>query len=230
MKKTLCILLITALIAACTACHRVTKPTPAEETHLSVDTTHAGQIHPVIQTLFYNLPLDKSRLALREIIANDKRFTSTYSTFNNYKPLSFFKGIARDNGLIQSKPDSVQVMLVYGNAALTTEKGGQPDTTKHPMILNCQYFFSNKESAELEYGRILTIVHPIYTDTSTIQDDTWETDYSIGEEKGTQKCVGKIFDSFEPYYRVAISTISYTPSDGSQPVYVLELGFSKEDK
>ncbi|MEY3403748.1 MAG: hypothetical protein RLZZ86_3370, partial [Cyanobacteriota bacterium] len=189
-----------------------------------------SQVHSVVENIFYNLPLEKSRLDLREVIINDKRFISTDTTFNNYKPLTFFKGITSDKGLIKSNPDSIQVMLIYGNASLTTVKGGQKDSTKHPMILEFQYFFSNKESAEMEYGRILNMVHPIFTDTSSIMDDKWETEYSKGKQKGTQKCIGKIFDSFEPYYRVAISTISFIPTDGSKPVFVLDLAFSKEDK
>ncbi len=230
MKKTLLILIITTFTAALTACNFVTKNPQAQETNQSTDTDQTGQVHPVIENIFYNLPLDKSRLDLREIIVNDKRFISTDTTFNNYKPLSFFKGITTDKGLIKSNPDSIQVMLIYGNASLTTEKGGQEDTTKHPMILECQYFFSNKESAEMEYGRILNMVHPVFTDTSSIMDDKWETEYSKGKQKGTQKCIGKIFDSFEPYYRVAISTISFIPTDGSKPVFVLDIAFSKEDK
>jgi hypothetical protein len=121
-------------------------------------------------------------------------------------------------------------MLIYGNASLKTEKGGQEDSTKHPMILECQYFFSNKESAEMEYRRILTMVQPIFTDKSSIMYDKWETEYSKGKQKGIQKCIGKIFDSFEPYYRMAASTISFMPTDGSKPVFVLDIAFSKVDK
>jgi hypothetical protein len=226
MKITFLILIITTL----TAYNFGTKSPQAQETNPSTDTGQAGQAHPIIENIFYNLPLDKSRLDLCEIIVNDKRFISTDTTFNNYKPLSFFKGITSDKGLIKSNPDSIQVMLIYGNASLTTVKGGQKDSTKHPMILEFQYFFSNKESAEMEYARILNMVHPIFTDTSSIMDDKWETEYSKGKQKGTQKCIGKIFDSFEPYYRVAISTISFIPADGSNPVFVLDLAFSKEDK
>jgi hypothetical protein len=193
MKKTFLILIITTLTAL-TACNFGTKNPQAQETNQSTDTEQTGQVHPIIENIFYNLPLDKSRLDLREIIVNDKRFILTDTTFNNYKPLSFFKGITTDKGLIKSNPDSIQVMLIYGNASLTTEKGGQEDSTKHPMILECQYFFSNKESAEMEYGRLLNMVHPIFTDTSSIMDDKWETEYSKGKQKGTQKCIGKIFD------------------------------------
>ena len=204
---------------------------------LSRDTSKHGspinridQIHPIIETIFCGLPLDKSRLELREMILKDKRFVLTDTTFNNFPPSTFFKGLTTDKGLIEAMPDSIQVMLIYGNAALVTEKGGQEDTTKHPMILEFQYFFSHKESAELEYRRILNLVQPIFTDTSSIMDDNWETDYATGQQTGIQKCSGKIFDSYEPYYRVAISMISYTPSDDAQPFFVLDIAFSKEDK
>lgn len=230
MKKTLLILTVATSIAALTACNFGTKNPQIQETNQSTDTVQSGQVHPIIENIFYNLPLEKSRLDLREVIINDKRFILTDTTFNDYPPTTFFKGITADKGLIKSKPDSIQVMLIYGNAALVTEKGGQEDSTKHPMILECKYFFSNKNRAEMEYGRMLNLVHPIYTDTSSIMDDKWETSYSKGKQKGTQKCIGKIFDSFDPYYRVAISTISFIPADGPNPVFVLDIAFSKEDK
>ena len=203
MKKTLLILTVTTLAAALgtTACNFGSKNPQTKETNQTADTVKTKQVHPIIKNIFYNLPLEKSRLDLREVIINDKRFILTDTTFNDYPPTTFFKGITADKGLIKSKPDSIQVMLIYGNAALVTEKGGQEDSTKHPMILECKYFFSNKDRAEMEYGRILNLVHPIFTDTSSIMDDKWEAQFS----KSTEKCIGKIFDHFDPYYRVGIS-------------------------
>ena len=228
MKKTLLILIVTTLTAALgtTACNFGSKNPQTKETNQTADTVKTKQVHPIIKNIFYNLPLEKSRLDLREVIINDKRFILTDTTFNDYPPTTFFKGITADKGLIKSKPDSIQVMLIYGNAALVTEKGGQEDSTKHPMILECKYFFSNKDRAEMEYGRILNLVHPIFTDTSSIMDDKWEAQFS----KSTEKCIGKIFDHFDPYYRVGISYISAIPADGSKPVFVLDIAFSKEDK
>lgn len=228
MKNKLLLLAVTTLTAffGTTACNMGTESPQTQEKNHSADTVQARQIHPIIESIFYNLPLEKSRLDLREIMVNDRRFVLTDTTFNNFKPSSFFKGITTDKGLINSKPDSIQVMLIYGNAALITEKGGQEDFNKHPMIVECSYFYSNKDTVELEYGRLLNLVHPIFTDTSSIKIDNWETEYS----KGTQKCIGKIFDHFEPYYRVSISSVSFIPADGSKNVFVLNIAFSKEDK
>lgn len=186
----------------------------------------SGHIHPTIVDMFYNLPLDRPRLELREAIVHDKRFILTDTTFNGFTPSSFFKGITADKGLMSSSPDSIQVMLVYGNALLVTVKGGQPDPDKHPMILEVKYFYSNKDIVEKEYARMLEMIRPVFTDTTSIVNDEWETDYS----RGIQKCVGKIFDTYDPYYRVAISSISFVPTDGSKSAYVLAIGFSKEDK
>jgi hypothetical protein len=224
------ILFVTGILAALPAGNLDTKIRQDQQMNQNAGSALTKQIHPIIQTIFCGLPLDKSRLELREMILKDKRFMSTDTTFNNFPPSTFFKGLTTDKGLIEAEPDSIQVMLIYGNAALVTEKGGQEDTTKHPMILEYQYFFSSKESAELEYRRILNLVQPIFTDTSSIMDDNWETDYSTGRQNGIQKCSGKIFDSYEPYYRVAISMISYTPSDDAQLFFVLDIAFSKEDK
>ena len=226
MKKTLLFLSVATLTAVLTACNSTTKNPQTIETNQATDTVHTGQIHPIIKNIFYNLPLEKSRLDLREVILNDKRFILTDTTFNNFKPSSFFKGITADKGLIKSNPDSIQVLLFYGNAALVTEKGGQEDSTKHPMGVQCKYFFSNKDSVEMEYRSLLNLVYPIYTDTSSIKDDKWEAEFS----KSSEKCIGKIFDHFDPYYRFGISYISVIPIDGSKPVFVLDMVFSKEDK
>ncbi len=209
-----------------TACNFGTKNPQTPKKNQTTDTVQTRLVHSIIENIFYNLPLEKSRLDLREVILNDKRFVLTDTTFNNYKYSTFFKGVTTDKGLMKSNPDSIQVMLIYGNAALKVEKGGQEDSTKHPMILECKYFFSNKDRAEMEYGRMLNLVHPIYTDTSSIMDDKWEAQFS----KSSEKCIGKIFDHFDPYYRVSISYISVIPVDGSKPVFVLDIAFSKEDK
>jgi len=223
MKK---ILFITAMVLTAVlgraACNTETINLPTQVS----DTLKVGQVHTVVENIFYNLPLEKSRLVLREVLFNDKRFISTDTTFNNFNPSSFFKGSSTDKGLILSNPDSIQVMLIYGNAALVTEKGGQEDTTKHPMILEYQYFFSDQDSVEKEYNRLLKMVHPIYTDKSSIIEDKWEAEFS----ESSEKCVGKIFDHYNPYYRVAIAYITIKPTDGSKPFFVLDIAFSKEDK
>jgi hypothetical protein len=228
MKKTLLMIMVSTITAAfvTTACNAEPQKPLTQEKTQTTDTVQTGQIHPIIESIFYNLPLDKSRLDLREVLLNDHRFILTDTTFNDYPASTFFKGITSDKGLLISDPDSIEVLLAYGNAALITEKGGQLDTTKHPMLLEYKYFFSYKDSVEMEYKRLLELVKPIYTDTSSIKEDKWEAQFSTS----TEKCIGKIFDHFDPYYRVSISYICVTPIDGSQPVFVLDLVFSKEDK
>jgi hypothetical protein len=228
MKKTLFILsvMILTVISGTTACNFKTETLQNLEKHPPADTVKAMQIDPIIEHIFYGLPLEKSRLDLREFIVNDDRFVLTDSTFNEFEPSSFFKGITTEKGIIQADPDSIQLMLIYGDAALIPEKGGQEDFTKHPMILECKYFFSDTEKAEMEYERILDLVYPVFTDTTAILDDKWEVEYS----KGKETCTGKILDHFNPYYRVAVAFISLTPIDGSAPVFMLDLAFSKEDK
>ena len=228
MKKLLLLLTVTTLIAAfgMSSFNASTTNLPSQTTTQTDDTLNIIKVHSIIKQIFYNLPLEKSRLDLREILLNDKRFVLTDTNFNDYPPSTFFKGIIVDNGLIQSNPDSIQVLLAYGNAALVTEKGGEKDFNKHPMLLECNYFFSNKKSVELEYNRLLNLVQPIYTDTSTIEDDKWEAQFT----KSSEKCIGKIFDHFDPYYRLGIAYISVIPVDHSSPYYVLAIVFSKEDK
>jgi hypothetical protein len=228
LKNTLFVLTVTILTAVLvtTAYNSGAKNLQTQEINRTADTVKASQVHPYIENIFYNLPLEKSRLDLLEVIIKDKRFILIDTIFNDYPANTFFKGITADKGLIKSKPDSIHVLLAYGNAALVIEKGGQEDTTKHPMFLEYKYFFSYKDSVELEYRRLLNWVDTIYTDTSSIKDDEWEAQFS----KSKEKCIGKIFDHFDPYYRVAISYISVTPVDRSKPIFVLDIVFSKEDK
>jgi hypothetical protein len=228
MKKILLLLSVTTLTAAfgMSSLNANTTNLPSKAKTQTDDTAKIIKVHSIIKQIFYNLPLEKSRLDLRKVILNDKRFILTDTNFNDFQPSTFFKGITAEKGLIQSNPDSIQVLLAYGNAALTIEKGGQEDSTKHPMLLECNYFFSNKKSVELEYNRLLNLVQPIFTDTSSIMDDKWEAQFS----KSSEKCIGKIFDHFDPYYRLGIAYISVIPVDQSSPYYVLNIVFSKEDK
>lgn len=232
MKKMRIILTVTTLSAVLgiTACGFGSKHPQAQENTQPADTLQNDVIHPIIKNIFYNLPLEKSRLDLREVMINDKRFVLTDTTFNDFPPPTFFKGIATDQGMIQSKTDSVQIMLIYGNAILTTVKGGEPDSSKHPMILESTYYYSSKKDAQTEYERILGTIKPLYPDTTSIMDDKWESTYNMGTKKGTQKCVGKIFDHFEPYYRVSLAQIDFIPDNNSKPTYVLNISFSKENK
>ncbi len=228
MKITLLILTVSTLTVALGTkdCNFKTENPQFLEKKHPVETRQVSTIHPIIESIFYNLPLEKKRLDLREVIVHDKRFVSTDTTVNDYPPKTFFKGITTDKGLIRSKPDSIQVLLAYGNAALVTEKGGQEDFNKHPVFLALKYFFSKKDNVEIEYNRLFNLVRPLYPDTTAIKDDQWETSYS----KGTEKCIGKIFDHFDEYYRVSISDISFIPADGSKPYFMLDVVFSKEDK
>jgi hypothetical protein len=228
MNKTLFILTVASLIAVLesASCTFRAENSHSQEKNQTADTVKTMRVHSIVENIFYNLPLEKSRLDLREVILNDKRFLLTDTAFNDYPRSTFFKGITAEKGLIKSNPDSIQVLLAYGNAALVTEKGGQEDFNKHPMLLECKYFFSNKDNVEMEYRRLLNLVHPIFTDTSSIKDDKWEAQFS----NGTEICIGKIFDHFDPYYRVGISYISVMPADGSKPIFILDIVFSKEDK
>jgi hypothetical protein len=228
MKVALFDLTVTSLTAVLgtTARHHKAEDLQSQGKEHATDTVKAGQVDSAVENIFYNVLLEKCRLDLSEVIVNDKRFILTDTAFNDYPPATFFNGINDCKGLIQANPDSIQVLLAYGNAALVTEKGGQEDFNKHPMFFQCKYFFSDRDSVEVEYRRLLNLIQPMYTDTSSIKDDKWEAQFS----KGIEKCIGKIFDYFDTYYMVAVSYISFLPADGSNLVFVLDIVFSKEDK
>lgn len=185
-----------------------------------------GQIHPLVKHIFYDLPLEKSRKDIRNAILNDNRFVSTDTIFNNYEPTSFFKGITADRGLIQSNPDSIQVMLFLGNTSLVTEKGSEAEF-KDIMLVNCKYFYSRKDIVEMEYGRLINLLYPILKDSSIGKS---ETPYLKSKSSGQMIITENIFESYKPYYRVGISSISMIPTNESNSVYVLDIVFGKEDK
>lgn len=194
--------------------------------HFITSDTLTGPIHPLVKDLFYKLPLEKSRKDLREIMLHDQRFVSTDSIFNDYEPSAFFKGMTSDKGLITSNPDSIQVMLFPGHTSLSTEKDGEADF-KDIVLLNFKYFYSGKDKVETETKRILDSLHPILKDS---RSEKSETPYTKGHVRGQMTVMSEIFQHFDPYYRVGISSISMVPSDPFKSVFVLDIVFSKEDK
>ncbi len=111
MKKVFLILTVAAL-----SCSETGK-TQSQETTQAADTVKTFQVSTVIENIFYNLPLEKSRLELREVILNDKRFTLTDTTFNDFPPPTFFKGIASDKGLYFINPDSTEICFTISATA-----------------------------------------------------------------------------------------------------------------
>ena len=88
MKKTLLILILILTVTTftialgTTACNFGTKNPQTQEKTQTADTVQIRQVHSIIENIFYNLPLEKSRLDLREVIINDKRFILTDTTFS----------------------------------------------------------------------------------------------------------------------------------------------------
>ena len=194
--------------------------------NLQTSDTLIGQVHPTVKRIFYNLPLEKSRLEIRAKVLSDDRFVSTDTIFNNYQPSSFFKGITANKGLIESNPDSIQFMLFLGNTSLSTIKGAEAEF-KDIMLINCKYFYSSEDSVNIEIRRITNMLNSILKDTSSGKS---EAPYLNGNLSGNMIIKESIYESYKPYYRVGISSISIIPSDKSKRIYILDLVFGKEDK
>ena len=92
MKKALVTLIVAAIaiVLVTTISCSCTGKTLSQETKQATDTVKTFQVSSVIENIFYNLPLEKSRLELREVILNDKRFILTDTTFNDFPPPTFF--------------------------------------------------------------------------------------------------------------------------------------------
>jgi hypothetical protein len=161
----------------------------------------AGQIHPLVKQIFYDLPLDKTRSDLREIIAHDQRFRSTDTASETVKNLiPYFRGVTTDKGLITSTPEAIEILLTFGNSPSVSAHEGQTD-----LILNVKYFYSVKDSAEAGYRHLIKILPAAFKDSRDIKV---ETPYSGGSTRYEFTAAGKLFENFNPYYRVEIVTAS----------------------
>jgi hypothetical protein len=158
--------------------------------------TGRGQIHPKVGQIFYDLPLDKTRAELREIIARDKRFRSTDTLSEIVKDsIPYFRGVTSDKGVIKSKPDSIEIQLTFGHSASIRSKSGQAD------LLKFKYFYSVKDSVESEYQNLVKLLNGVFKDSSDIRV---ETPYSKGSPRYQYNASGKVFENFDPYYRVEL--------------------------
>jgi hypothetical protein len=151
-----------------------------------------GQIHPTVGQIFYDLPLDETRSELRELIAKDKRFTSTDTLSEKFKDsIPYFRGVTTDQGLIKSKPDLIEMQLTFGS-------NGEAEYNSM-LVLNFKYFYSSKASVEAEYKNLVKLLSVAFKDSTDIKV---ETPYSTGLKR--YKATGKQFKNLEPYYRVEV--------------------------
>ena len=187
----------------------------------------SGQIHPIVKEIFYSLPLEKSRKDLRDLILNDKRFIlKDTSSVGSKNSTPYFSGYATTNGVIKSTEDSNEVLIVSGTTMMTTEKGGAQEF-KNVKIVILKYYFSSKDVVNLEYANVTGMLQPILNDTTPTKS---ESSYSKGAFHGQLITTGKLFEHFEPYYSVEVSSVEIIPDDFSKGVFGLYIEFRQEDK
>ena len=185
----------------------------------------SAQVHPLVKKLFYMLPLEMRSEDLKDVLLNDGRFISSGHLDNAQQPSFIYKGVTSERGVVGSNPDSIQVALVLGNTLLKVAKGGEAEF-KDILLLNCKYFFSYKDSMLNEYEKLVGILSSIIVD-STAEHSALP--YAYDGESGQMLINGKIFESYSPYYRVGLSSISMVPDGDAKSYYVLEIVFGKED-
>jgi hypothetical protein len=226
MKNLLLICTVGGLLALVVTPSYYARPEcPAKPIINQTTDTVEKKMHPVIENIFYHLPLEKSRRDLCAAIANDQRFILKDTAVDHQPTASFFTGSTIDKGVMTAAPDSIQVLVFSGNTTLTTEKDGAP-AFKNIMLLNLKYFYSTKDTVETEYKRVLKMLSPILKD---VQSEKMNSAYTNGKVKGQMTVVSEIFHHYHPYYRVGVSVITKVPSDKSQPVFTLDLVVSQED-
>ncbi len=181
-----------------------------------------GQIHPTVKHIFYDLPLEKSRLDLREIIASDKRFTTSDTISNLFKnTMPYFLGVATDKGVVSSKPDSIEIHLSFANTTFANVKGGQQEY-RTIMYLSLKYFYSNNSSVKAEYKNLIKMLSTTLKDSFDVEvKETYTSDPSRVQFKS----IGKTFENFDPYYSVQILTTSMANN-----IYALNIEFRSEEK
>jgi hypothetical protein len=175
-----------------------------------------GQINSTVSNIFYNLPLDKSRADLREIIASDKRFVSTDTVSNIMKfTMPYFLGTIKETSIVKSNPDSTEIHLSFGSSTFSRTKGGEKDFIPI-MFLSLKYYYSNIDSVKVEYDKLLKLLQVELKESSDTKMESTQSQF---------KAIGKLFENFNPYYSVEVLSASVTNN-----VYGLYIEFRREEK
>jgi len=157
------------------------------------------QTDPRVKQIFLNLPLDKSRSDIQNAIKSDRRFISTDTDTTDLLNEFTYIGLSKDNGVVKSKPDSVEIELTYGITAdgSNTKSKAFGDKT----ILKLRYFYSSRDSVEKEYQNLLKILQPNFKDAGNTRIDTI---YSDSPHRRQFKATGMTFTNNKPKFTVQV--------------------------
>jgi hypothetical protein len=158
-----------------------------------------GQTDPRVRQIFLNLPLDKSRIDIQNAIKSDRRFISTDTDTTDLLNEFTYIGLSKDNGVVKSKPDSVEIELTYGitaNGSNTKSKAFGDKT-----YLKLRYFYSSRDSVDKEYHKLLNILQPNFKDAANTRIDTI---YSDSPYRRKFKASGMTFKSSKPKFTIQV--------------------------
>jgi hypothetical protein len=157
--------------------------------------TTFGQTDKRVQSIFYELPLDKPRSEIERILQSDKRFQKLDVDSEMFNMFTYW-GRVLNQGIIKSKADSIDIELTYGISSNSNQKGSTRLT--HVKL---RYFYSSLDTVEKEFKKLSNILNPISNNTSETRIDTIYSDSPI---RSQFKAKGVTFHHNKPYYSVEL--------------------------
>ncbi|MFT3682153.1 MAG: hypothetical protein QM791_17900 [Ferruginibacter sp.] len=126
-----------------------------------------GQLKSPVRELFFGINLNASRKAIYNQLASDKRFFQKgYIETDSLSPFYHgeFHGLSFDKGLVEAKPDSIEISLNWLKISRLV-KNGEHETINN-LIFFSKYYYSSNDIAKKEYQQIIDLVSRKNSDTS----------------------------------------------------------------
>jgi hypothetical protein len=158
-----------------------------------------GQTNPIVKNLFYNLPLDSSCQDIRKTIKTDKRFIPRNNDTSQFaNPYTYF-GITSDKGVMQLRPDSIEIGLTVGFTRVVDRRGKAKSVSI--TFLRLQYFYSSKDSVQKEYERVLYMLRPIHKNAIYQGIDTINYNSELQEQTNAE---GMTYSNPKSHYSIEV--------------------------
>lgn len=142
-----------------------------------------AQDYQTIKPFFYNLPIEKNREEIYTAIKSDPRFISTEKDSVNFG--NSFLGVCKENGAIESRPDSNEVELTFGSRA-DFSKNPKKRAIKDITYLKLRYYYANVDTAKTAYQQVMNKIRPLFRDSFATRIDTIFSDDSIRRQLKTK--------------------------------------------
>jgi hypothetical protein len=164
-----------------------------------------AQDYQTIKPFFYNLPIEKNREEIYTAIKSDARFISNEKDSVNFG--NTFLGVCKENGAIESQPDSNEVELTFGHRA-DFSKDPKKRAIKDVTYLKLRYHYANANTARTAYRQLMNRIRPLFRDSFATSIDTILSDDSIRRQLKTK---GYTFKNKAAQWEVSVVLANITP-------------------